>query len=97
MRAPLPATLLAGSQPHRAGFLEGPFSKVKGLLRKTEARTRETLIEAIGGALIEAITVGGCPRVLPALRLPPDGSTAMTIALGVDEGVTRIKIILTPL
>jgi len=36
--------------------IEQAFSKVKGLLRKTEARTREALIEAIGQAL-EAVTV----------------------------------------
>ena len=37
--------------------IEQVFSKVKGLLRKTEARTREALIEAMGRAL-EAVTVG---------------------------------------
>jgi len=37
--------------------IEQAFSKVKGLLRKTEARTREALIEAMGRAL-EAVTVG---------------------------------------
>ena len=31
--------------------IEQAFSKVKGLLRKTEARTREALIEAMGRAL----------------------------------------------
>ena len=31
--------------------IEEAFSKVKGLLRKAEARTRETLVEAIGRAL----------------------------------------------
>jgi transposase len=36
--------------------IEQAFSKVKGLLRKTEARTREALIEAMGRAL-EAVTV----------------------------------------
>ena len=36
--------------------IEQAFSKVKGLLRKTEARTREALIEAIGRAL-EAVSV----------------------------------------
>jgi transposase len=31
--------------------IEEAFSKIKGLLRKAEARTRETLVEAIGRAL----------------------------------------------
>ena len=50
MRATLPAALLAGLQSHRGGF-----SKIKGLLRKTEARTREALVEAMGTA-ISAVT-----------------------------------------
>lgn len=37
--------------------IEEAFSKIKGLLRKAEARTREALIEAMGAA-ISAITVG---------------------------------------
>ena len=37
--------------------IEQAFWKVKGLLRKTEARTREALIEAMGRAL-EAVTDG---------------------------------------
>jgi transposase len=36
--------------------IEQAFSKVKGLLRKTEARTREALIDAMGRAL-DAVTV----------------------------------------
>ncbi len=35
--------------------IEEAFSKIKGLLRKAEARTREALIEAMGGA-ISAVT-----------------------------------------
>ena len=31
--------------------IEGAFSKVKGLLREAEARTREALVETLGGAL----------------------------------------------
>ena len=31
--------------------IEGAFSKIKGILRKVEARTREALVEAIGKAL----------------------------------------------
>jgi transposase len=36
--------------------IEQTFSKVKGLMRKAEARTREALVEAMGRAL-EAVTV----------------------------------------
>ena len=36
--------------------IEEAFSKVKGLVRRAEARTREGLIEAVGAAL-SAITV----------------------------------------
>jgi len=35
--------------------IEEAFSKIKGLLRKSEARTREALVEAIGTA-ISAVT-----------------------------------------
>jgi transposase len=35
--------------------IEEAFAKIKGVLRKAEARTRETLIEALGRAL-EAVT-----------------------------------------
>ena len=31
--------------------IEEAFSKIKGLLRKAEARSRETLLEAIGAAI----------------------------------------------
>lgn len=37
--------------------IEEAFSKIKGLLRKAQARTREALIEALGEA-ISAVTVG---------------------------------------
>ena len=37
--------------------IEEAFSKIKGLLRKAEARTREALIEAMGAA-ISTVTVG---------------------------------------
>ena len=36
--------------------IEEAFSEVKGILRKTQARTREALVEALGKAL-DAITV----------------------------------------
>jgi hypothetical protein len=45
--AALPATLLAGSQPHRGGF-----QKMKDLIRKSpKARARETLLDAMGTAI----------------------------------------------
>ncbi len=50
MRGRVPAALLAGLQSHQQAF-----SKLKGLLRKAEARTREALIEAMGRGL-EAVT-----------------------------------------
>ena len=37
--------------------IEEAFSKIKGLVRKAEARTREALVEAIGSAL-SAVTSG---------------------------------------
>jgi transposase len=36
--------------------IEEAFSKIKGLVRKTEARTREALLEAIGSALSAVTT-----------------------------------------
>jgi transposase len=37
--------------------IEEAFSKIKGLLRRAEARTREALLEAMGAA-ISAVTAG---------------------------------------
>ena len=51
MRASLPATLLPGHAPHREGVC-----KVKGILQKARARTRETLIETMGPALAAVST-----------------------------------------
>lgn len=31
--------------------IEGAFAKIKGILRKAEARTREALVEAMGSAI----------------------------------------------
>ena len=47
MRVDLPAVLLSGPQSDRGS----PLSKVKHLLRKIAARTKETLLEAMGRAL----------------------------------------------
>jgi hypothetical protein len=45
----LPAALLAGRQP-----IQGSFAKGKGLLRRTGARSHETLIEMICWAISAA-------------------------------------------
>ena len=46
LRAPLPTALFARLLP-----IEEAFAKLKALLRKAEARSREVLIEAMGRAL----------------------------------------------
>ncbi len=38
-------------QAHCGWFIEEAFSKIKAILRKAAARTREALIEAMGRAL----------------------------------------------
>ena len=65
--------------------IEQAFSKVKGLLRRAEARTREALVEAMGQALCAVTTqdASGFPR---PLRLPRPGPTTMTDALIVAPG-----------
>ncbi len=50
LRTFVPAALLAGPRPHREAF-----AKTKGILRKTEAHTREALVEAPGAA-VPAVT-----------------------------------------
>ncbi len=47
VRGVVPATVLAGHEPHRGGVLEGQGA----LLKKAVARTKEVLIEAIAEAL----------------------------------------------
>ena len=47
MRTFVPAVLLSPD----FNPIEEAFSKIKGLLRKAEARSRETLLEAIGAAI----------------------------------------------
>jgi hypothetical protein len=51
LRASLPAALLA----QWLNPIEQAFAKIKGLLRKAEARSREALVEAMGQAL-DAVT-----------------------------------------
>ncbi len=48
--------LLAGYSPDLLNPIEEAFSKIKGLLRRAGARTRESLVEAIGVAL-SAVTL----------------------------------------
>ena len=48
--------------------IERAFSKIKGFLRRAEARTRESLIEAMGLALCLCGVGSGGPGVLRALR-----------------------------
>ncbi len=42
--------------------IEEAFSKVKGFLRRAEARTRETLVEAVGAAPLGAVGAQDAPR-----------------------------------
>ena len=60
--------------------IEQAFSKVKGLLRRAESRTREALIGAMGRAL-DAVSARDARGSLRALRLPLGGPTSMTNAL----------------
>ena len=66
--------------------IEEAFTKVKGLIRRAEARTREALLEAIApGGDRSGVGRGHGPRrprVLRTPRLPHNGSIAMTNALG---------------
>lgn len=61
--------------------IEEAFSKIKGILRKIEARSREALVEAMGGCDF----VGhrrGCIKLLRTLRLWHASSIVLTIAVG---------------
>jgi hypothetical protein len=62
--------------------IEQAFSKVKGLLRRAESRTREALIGAMGRAL-DAVSARDARGFF---GLPLGGPTAMTTAL-----VTRLR------
>ena len=52
--------------------IEEAFSKIKGLLRKAEARTREALIEAMGAA-ISTVTAGDARGFLGHCGYRPAG------------------------
>ncbi len=54
-RAGLRALIYLPSYSPDFNPIEEAFSKIKGFLRKSEARTREALVEAIGAA-ISAVT-----------------------------------------
>ncbi len=60
-------------------LIEEAFSKVKTLLRRAGARTREALIE--DGEGVGCGDYEGHSRVLRALRIPASGPTSMTIAV----------------
>jgi len=49
-------------------FIEETFSKIKGILRRAEARTREALLETLGEAISTVTVRGACgyeaPQVL---------------------------------
>ena len=64
--------------------IEQALSKIKHILRKTAARTKETLIEAIARALasVSAADVGG---VLRQLRLPRSGAATLKAAVTLEE------------
>ncbi len=59
--------------------IEEAFSKVKTLLRRAGARTREALIE--DGEGVGCGDYEGHSRVLRALRIPASGPTSMTTAV----------------
>jgi transposase len=63
--------------------IEEAFSKIKRLMRKAEARSREALLEAMGKA-IWPLSARRRLRHLRALRLPCDGSNVLIAA--VDPG-----------
>ena len=60
--------------------IEEAFSKIKEILRRACARTREALLEALGEALIRG-QFPRCPGILRARRLPYYGSTTVKRAV----------------
>jgi len=61
--------------------IEQAFSQIKGLLRRTQARSREALIEAMGIARSLSAHGPEHPGILKSLRLQLGESTAMTATL----------------
>ena len=64
--------------------IEEAFSKMKGILRKAEARSREALIEAMGRAL-DAITSQDARGFFEHRGLPATGSNVVTAAVGPSQ------------
>lgn len=58
--------------------IEEAFSKIKGILRKAEGRSREALIEAMGRARCDHSS--GCAKLFQTLWIPITGATIVTIA-----------------
>jgi hypothetical protein len=75
MSSALPAALLPRSQPRQRGLLEG-----QGILRRVEARSRESLIEAMGVALSTLSTA--MPEASLRTAATNCGPTIMTNAFG---------------
>jgi transposase len=72
--------------------IEQAFSKIKGLLRRVEARTREALIEAMGRAL-DAVTVRdvlGSSRTAATARQGPTAMTGALVACGCNGVYTPL-------
>ncbi len=66
--------------------IEQAFSKVKGLLRQAEARTREALGGGDGAGALRGHHARGV-RLPQPLRLPRPGPTTMTDALARPDGL----------
>ena len=60
--------------------IEEAFAKIKNLLRKASARTKEALVEAIGAAL-SAVSAGGRPGLFRACWIPTRSSPAVKRAV----------------
>lgn len=70
--------------------IEEAFPKIKGLLRKAEARTRETLVEAMVG--LSQQSHPETQRVsLSTVATAPSGSTPMTNALEHSSYQLRVE------
>jgi DDE superfamily endonuclease len=60
--------------------IEEAFSKIKGLLRKAQARSREALVEAMGKAL-DAVTTRDARRFFEHCGYRAFGSTVLSVAV----------------
>ena len=73
--------------PSHGNPIEEAFSKVKGLLRKVRARSREALVEAMGAALSAVSSQDA--RGFFGHRLPSGGSITMKRTVTLQRGVRR--------